>query len=193
MCLFKKNIKEQDRNIFLIPCDYDGYDFVFSSGITDVSLYAKINDIITEKGININNIDLYKNLSKNSTIEEFYEFYDKWINENLKENNYIIRLDNYLSINEFVEGINKVLKKKNYKVELNNKTIIDDYKSVLNYYNQPEDFNFDILEANIVAKKLREKGYELISLFDGFDSGDITVIPINTIGLLKEIEKKIKQ
>lgn len=193
MCFLKKKNKEQDKNIFSIPCDYDGYDIVFCSGVTDLSLYAEINDIITEKSFDINSIDLYKKLSKDSTIEEFYEFYDEWIDKYLIESDYIIQLDKYLSIGEFVEGIIKVLKKKNYKVELDSRAIIDEYNNKLRYYNQPEDLNFDVLEANIVAEKLREKGYELICLFDGFENSDITVIPINAIGLLKEIEKKIKQ
>ena len=54
------------------------------------------------------------------------------------------------------------------------------------------EINYDILEANIVAKELREIGYELICLFNGFDNNIKTIIRIDRITELKEIEAKIK-
>lgn len=55
-----------------------------------------------------------------------------------------------------------------------------------------EDFNYDVLEANIVAQELRTIGYELINFFIGFDNNDKTIIKIDDIEKLKKIEKKIK-
>ena len=47
-------------------------------------------------------------------------------------------------------------------------------------------FNYDILEANIVASELRKIGYELICFFVGYDNNDITIIKITDIDRMKE-------
>lgn len=55
-----------------------------------------------------------------------------------------------------------------------------------------EEINYDILQSNVIARELRLIGYELISLFNGFDNYDKAVIPIIKIDDLKGIESIIK-
>ena len=55
-----------------------------------------------------------------------------------------------------------------------------------------KEINYDILQSNVIARELRLIGYELISLFNGFDNYDKAVIPIIKIDDLKGIESIIK-
>ena len=68
-------------------------------------------------------------------------------------------------------------------------------KQLANYsFNNQEvsdNFNYDILEANIVANELRKIGYELICFFIGYDNNDKTIIKMTDIDRMKEIESKI--
>ena len=71
------------KDLFSIPCDYDGYNFVFKSNITNPSIYDEITKTLTNNKININSIEEYKKLTKNSDIDIFYEFYNN--NEQQKD------------------------------------------------------------------------------------------------------------
>lgn len=191
--IFKnKNVKP---NINTIPYDYDGYDIQFKSGITEPKLYQEINDLITNSKFNINSINEYKNLKKNSDEDEFFEFYDTWINQ-LIENDYIIHLDKDMGIVEFTNRINKLLQIFDEVKQLDVNNIVNKYKeeiSKYSYYGEEldEKFNYDILEANIVVQELRKIGYELINFFTGFDNTDKMIIKISDIEKMKEYEKKL--
>ena len=183
-------------DIFDIPYDYDGYDLVFESGITEPNLYERFNQIVTNGKYDITSMSEYKELSISSDLDKFYKFYDCWLN-NLRDNKYVYHLDNSVGIEQFVNGINEILKKNGSNEKLDNKAIIQRYMNELKKYtfqgNEIEsDFKYEILEANIIADELRKIGYELITFFNGFDNYDQTVVPISTIESLKSIESEIK-
>ena len=194
--------KSKDRNenskkvdILTIPYDYDGYDISFEENFTNVELYKDINNIVTVGKVDINSIEEYKRLNTNSSVDEFLNFYDLWL-DILKKENYIIHLDNSMNITEFVNKINILLKNVDSSDTLDVNLITELYKKQLaNYtFNNQEisdDFNYDILEANIVANELRKIGYELICFFIGYDNNDKTIIKITDIDRMKEIESKI--
>ena len=56
--IFKRNKEFENKkdDLFSIPCDYDGYDFVFKSNITNPSIYDEITKILTNDKISIKNI-----------------------------------------------------------------------------------------------------------------------------------------
>lgn len=193
--MFKKESNEKP-DISEIAYDYDGYDIAFESGKTEPKLYSEINNIVTNNNFDINNISEYKNLNINSDYETFLTFYDSWLEE-LKNNNYVIYLDNYTNITEFTNKINQLLDKINSDKKIDVDLITNEYKEELKKYSFmgndiEENFNYDILEANIVAQELRKIGYELINFFIGYDNNDKTIIKVEDIEKLKEIEKKIK-
>lgn len=192
--MFKKNNKKTD--ISEIAYDYDGYDIAFESGKTDPKLYEQINNIVTNNNFDINNISEYKNLNINSDNDIFLSFYDSWLEE-LRSNNYVVYLDNSLNITDFANKINLLLEKVNSNNKIDVNSITTKYKEELKKYSFmgndiEENFNYDVLEANIVTQELRKIGYELINFFIGFDNNDKTIIKIEDIEILKEIEKRIK-
>ncbi len=198
MGLFSMFKKESNKkpDISEIAYDYDGYDIAFESGKTDPKLYEQINNIVTNNNFDINNISEYKNLNINSDNDTFLTFYDSWLEE-LRNNNYIIYLDNSLNITDFTNKINLLLEKINSDKKIDVNLIVDKYKEELNKYSfmdndVKDNFNYDVLEANIVAQELRKIGYELINFFIGYDNNDKTIIKIEDIEKLKEIETKIK-
>ena len=195
---FKSKEKNENSNkddILTIPCDYDGYDISFEENFTNVELYKDINNIVTVGKVDISTIEEYKQLNTNSSADEFLNFYDSWLNI-LRKENYIIHLDNSMNITEFVNKINILLKNVDSSDTLDVNLISELYKRELaNYtFNNQEasdNFNYDILEANIVAGELRKIGYELICFYIGFDNNDKTIIKMTDIDKMKEIESKI--
>ena len=193
--MFKKNDNKK-TDISEIAYDYDGYDIAFESGKTDPKLYEQINNIVTNNNFDINNISEYKNLNINSDNDIFLSFYDSWLEE-LRSNNYVVYLDNSLNITDFANKINLLLEKVNSNNKIDVNLITTKYKEELKKYSFmgndiEENFNYDVLEANIVTQELRKIGYELINFFIGFDNNDKTIIKIEDIEILKEIEKRIK-
>jgi len=192
--MFKKDNNKPD--ISEITYEYGGYDIAFESGKTDPKLYTYINNIITNKNFDINSISEYKSLNVNSANDEFLAFYDSWLEE-LRKNNFVIYLDNELNINDFANKINLLLEKIDSDRKIDVNSTVNNYKEELKKYsffdNDIDDnFKFDLLEANIMTRELRKIGYELISLFIGYDNNDITIIKTEDIEKLKEIETKIK-
>ena len=191
--VFKSKRKKIDINT--IPCDYDGYDISFEKNFTNVELYKDLNNIVTVGKVDIDSIEEYKQLNTNSSVDEFLNFYDSWL-DILRNENYIIHLDNSMNITEFVNKINILLKNVDSNDTLDVNLITELYKKQLANYsfnNQKinDDFNYDILEANIVAGELRKIGYELICFFIGYDNNDKTIIKMTDIDRMKEIESKI--
>lgn len=191
----EKNEVSKKADIFSIPCDYDGYDISFEENYTNVELYKDINDIVTNGKIDINNIEEYEKLNVNSTEDVFLRFYDSWLEE-LRIKNYVVHLDNSMNIAEFANKINTLLKNINSTKLLDVELITTLYKNqIVNYsFNDQDindDFNYDILESNVVATELRKIGYELICFFVGYDNNDKTIIKITDIDRMKEIESKI--
>lgn len=190
-----RNENSKKLDILTIPCDYDGYDISFEENFTNVELYKDINNIVTVGRVDIDSIEEYKRLNTNSSIDEFLNFYDSWL-DMLRKENYIIHLDNSMNITEFVNKINILLKNVDSSDTLDVNLITELYKKQLaNYsFNNQEvsdNFNYDILEANIVANELRKIGYELICFFIGYDNNDKTIIKMTDIDRMKEIESKI--
>ena len=178
-----------------IPCDYDGYDLRFKKGETDPNLYSEFNNLITNNKYSINEIEEYNNLTKESDNDYFNKFYDIWI-KSLIDNNFVISLDNNISINTFSTSINNILIARGEKAKINVNEVIEKYNNELKKYvfnnNKITDtMNYDILEANVVATELRKIGYELICLFNGYDNNIKAVIKIEDINKAKDIEEKI--
>lgn len=190
--IFRKNKENKGINALLsIPYDYTGYDIVFSEGKTEPELYIKINNIITNSKYNFKNIITYKNLTIESSNDEFDEFYDEWI-EKLQDSKFVFHLDNSIGIEDFVDGINDMIKVNNYDFSLDKNHVVNTYKDKLRSLEIDSNYKYDILEANVVAVELRKYNIELIALFDGYDNCNLTIIPIDKIDELKELEAKIK-
>ena len=190
------NKKEIKNDIFSIPCDYDGYDLVFLSGITNPKLFKEFNAIITNNKLDISQLNEYKKLQIDSDKELFMDFYSCWINE-LKKEKYISHLDKYNGIENFAKEINQILSNFDSSKTIDVDNIVKKYKEELMKYTLDGEpininFNYDILEANIVADELRKIGYELIKLFNGYDNDDTAIVPLNRVEELKLIERKIK-
>lgn len=193
--IFKKKNKITKKELFSIPCDYDGYDLVFEEGVTDSKLYGEFNDIITDGKLSINKIKEYEEFMKNMNEDTFYTFYDSWINK-LKSSGYVATLNADVDIKSFVIAINKMLELKGESVRLNVDEIVEKYITSLKEYviygkEISDNFNYDILEANIVALQLRDYGYELICLFNGFDNNIKTIVKTDDISKLKSVEERI--
>lgn len=192
---FKRKNKILKKELLDLPCDYDGYDVVFKNGITNPELYSKFNNIITNNKLSINNMTEYQTFLTSTDNDSFNIFYDAWIKK-LLDNKFVILLDKNVNITNFANGINDILKAQNENIKIDVKAITDKYNNELKNYtyngNKIVDvFNYDILEANIVANELRKLGYELICLFNGYDNNIKTIIKIEDIDKLKNIEQKI--
>ena len=192
--IFKEK-KNNLEDLFEIPCDYDGYDFIFKSNITNPKIYEEITKVLTNSKLRINNLDEYKKLNKDSDMETFYEFYDSWL-DLLRKNKYIIHLDKQMSINDFVKAINELLSILECGNRIDEVAIVEKYNSELKKYSLnnkriDEEINYDILQANVVVRELRNIGYELICFFNGYDNEDKTIIPIDKINEFKEFEKAL--
>lgn len=194
--IFKRNkrIERKKVDLFSIPCDYDGYDFIFRSKITDPSIYDEITKILTNDKISIKSMKEYKNLTINSDTDEFYEFYDKWM-QLLRDNKFVVHLDKYMDMNTFAKSINEILSNIGCSDNIDEKEIVEKYNNELKKYSLDnkeivDDINYDILQANVMAVELRKLGYELICFFSGFDNDDKTIIPINKINEFKRLEER---
>lgn len=195
--VFKKNkrIENKKNDLFSIPCDYDGYDFIFKSKITNPSIYYEITKILTNDKISIKKMKEYNDLSINSDIDVFYRFYDKWM-KLLRDNKFVIHLDKYMDMNSFAKSINEVLLNFGCSDNIDEKEIVEKYNKELKKYSLDnkeiaDNINYDILQANVMAVELRKLGYELICFFSGFDNDYKTIIPINKINEFKKLERSI--
>lgn len=195
--IFKRNkgFGNKKDDLFSIPCDYDGYDFVFKSNITNPLIYDEITKILTNGKISIKNMEEYKNLTIHSDIDVFYEFYDKWM-ELLRNNKFVIHLDKDMDMNSFAKSINEVLLNIGCSDNIDEKEIVEKYNNELKKYSLDnkeivDNINYDILQANVMAVELRKLGYELICFFSGFDNDDKTIIPIDKIDEFKKLERSI--
>lgn len=193
--LFKK--KEQKMDIFDIPYDYDGYDFMYKSSTTNPMLYRKINEIITNGRYDIIELEEYNEFIKDSNEARFNIFYEVWI-ESLRKKGFMIHLDNQMGIEQFAKQMNVTLEQLDADGRINENVTINRYNEELKNYSMRGEqiragFIYDVLEANIAAGELRKIGYELICLFNGFDNNIKTIISIDRIAELKEIEAKIKE
>lgn len=124
---FKKNNVSDKMNIFDIPYDYDGYDIVYENGETDLKLYDEFNKIVTNEKYDINTLNEYKKLSRESNMDTFYDFYNSWI-ENLISKKFVFYLDNNISINEFAKGINDILNAIDSYKQIDEKVVVEHYK-----------------------------------------------------------------
>lgn len=185
--------KEENKfeTLFSIACDYDGYDMVFLENSTEPELYAQINDMLTNSKVCMGNIEAYKDLTKGSSIDEFYAFYDEWV-EYLRNCGFVFRLNHDVSIDYFVDGINTMLKVNGYNFLLDKNRIIDIYRKELEILGIDSMVKYDVLIANTVTAELRKINLELINLFNGFDNCDFAIIPVCKIDKLKKLEEKIK-
>lgn len=191
-----KSKKQTKPDLFSIPCEYDGYDMVFEEGTTDVKLYEAFNEVITDRRYDINALPEYHALLEHRDEEHFDTFYDCWIRE-LEKNNFAFSLDNSVGIDSFAKGINRILQSIGSRKRLDEELITSEYRHELMNYSLSgkeiaSEINYDILEANIVAKELGKIGYELICLFNGFDNNIKAIISLDKIVELKGIEAKIK-
>ena len=194
--LFNKADKTEAKDILSIPCNYDGVDLVFEEGTTEPSVYSDINNLVTNGCVNIAEAEGYSALTKDSSNEEFYDFYDNWI-ELLTEKGFVADLTMSVDFTAFVNDINQILGNINAPQLLNAEETVRAYREEVVKYSfqgKPVDmsFQYDVLEANIVNSELEKIGYELIAFFNGVDNDAKTVIPSDKISLLKALEERIK-
>lgn len=184
------------NDILSIPYDYSGYDLVFEEGTTDPSVYSEINALITNNNMDMAGVEGFNALSKETAEDEFWEFYDAWI-EVLEQKGFVTELTMSDDINTFVSDINRILGNIGAPRLLNDDETVNAYRTEVvkySFHGEPvgEDFKYDILEANIVAAELRKIGYELIAFFNSMDNNVKAVIPMDKISLMQEMEAKIK-
>ena len=200
MGLFDKFSKNKNvpaaNDILSIPYDYSGYDLVFEEGTTDPAVYSEINALVTNNKMNMAGVEGFDSLSKDSSEDEFWEFYDAWI-EALEQNGFVTELTMSDDIGTFAADINRILRSIGAAQLLNEDEIVNAYRTeVVKYSFQGEpvsaDFKYDVLEANIVAAELRKMGYELIAFFNSVDNDVKAIIPVDKISLMQELEAKIK-
>lgn len=200
MGLFDKFSKNKNapaaNDILSIPSDYSGYDLVFEEGTTDPAVYSEINALVTNNKMNMAGVEGFDSLSKDSSEDEFWEFYDAWI-EALEQKGFVTELTMSDDIVTFAADINRILRSIGAAQLLNEDEIVNAYRTeVVKYSFQGEpvsaDFKYDLLEANIVAAGLRNIGYELIAFFNSVDNDVKAVIPVDKISLMQELEAKIK-
>lgn len=96
------------KDILSIPYDYSGYDLVFEEETTDPGVYAEINALVTNGGLDISEVEGYEDLSNDSSEDEFWDFYDNWV-EALEENGFVTELTMADDIGAFAEEINRIL------------------------------------------------------------------------------------
>ena len=200
MGLFDKFSKNKNapaaNDILSIPSDYSGYDLVFEEGTTDPAVYSEINALVTNNKMNMAGVEGFDSLSKDSSEDEFWEFYDAWI-EALEQKGFVTELTMSDDIVTFAADINRILRSIGAAQLLNEDEIVNAYRTeVVKYSFQGEpvsaDFKYDLLEANFVAAGLRNIGYELIAFFNSVDNDVKAVIPVDKISLMQELEAKIK-
>ena len=183
---------EQDLSpLYNIVTDYDGYDMVFVQGKTNPEIYNNISLMLSNSKYNIKSLNQFNNLTIDSSTEEFYEFFDSWV-EDLKNNKFLVHLDNDTTMQDFSNAIVKLVIQNGYQSDISADSLTKKYTDYLNKIGLDSTIKFDILEANIVAGELRKYGLELISLFDGFDNTLFAVIPSSSIERLKDLERSIK-
>lgn len=183
---------EQDLSpLYNIVTDFDGYDMVFVQGKTNPEIYNNISLMLSNSKYNIKSLNQFNNLTIDSSTEEFYEFFDSWV-EDLKNNKFLVHLDNDTTMQDFSNAIVKLVIQNGYQSDISADSLTKKYTDYLNKIGLDSTIKFDILEANIVASELRKYGLELISLFDGFDNTLFAVIPSSSIERLKDLERSIK-
>jgi hypothetical protein len=200
MGLFDKFSKDKNTqglpDILSIPCDYNGYDLIFEEEMTNPVVYSDITALITNNNVDVNEIEGYDELERNTPEEEFYDFFDNWI-EALDEKRFIAELFPNVGISTFVADINQVLGNIGSSQLLDVDETVNAYRAEVVKYSfkgkhVDADFAYDVLEANIVASRLRKIGYELIAIFNGVDNDAKAVIPLDKIPLMQELESRIK-
>ena len=200
MGLFDKFSKNKNapaaNDILSIPYDYSGYDLAFEEGTTDPAVYSEITALATNNKMDMGGVEGFDSLSKDSSEDEFWDFYDAWIEE-LEQKGFVTEHTMSDDINTFVSDINRILGNIGAEQLLNEDEIVNTYRTeVVKYSFQGKpvsaDFKYDVLEANIVAAELRKMGYELIAFFNSVDNDVKAVIPVDKISLMQELEAKIK-
>ncbi|MCM1287315.1 MAG: hypothetical protein NC240_03315 [Clostridium sp.] len=196
MALFDKFKKEKKGEkgleaLYNIPCDYDGYDVVFLQGHTKPEIYGEISLIVSNFKYDIKKLKEYNRLKVDSSLDEFYAFYDIWTDD-LKSENFMVHLDNDVSIQEFANKIIEILDKNKYKTDITADMLIKEYQDYLVSINLSDTIKYDVLEANIAAQELRKYNLELIVLFAGVGNTEFAIVQASEIEKLKQLESEIK-
>ena len=132
MGLFDKFSKNKNapaaNDILSIPYDYSGYDLVFEEGTTDPAVYSEINALVTNNKMNMAGVEGFDSLSKDSSEDEFWEFYDAWI-EALEQNGFVTELTMSDDIGTFAADINRILRSIGAAHLLNEDEIVNAYRT----------------------------------------------------------------
>lgn len=192
--IFKKKDKRLSSNdtwqlLMEIPCDYNGYDIVFKTGKTDPIIYDKISKIISNNKYSLSELEFFKKMNINSSIDDFLGFYNTWIKD-LQNKHFIAHLSSDTTIEIFANSIINILK--NYNVNIKKEEIITNYEKFLESKKIDSKVNYGILLANIVEDLVRQYDLELINFFDGYSNEEFCVIPISKINEMERLEKLIK-
>lgn len=109
---------EQDLSpLYNIVTDFDGYDMVFVQGKTNPEIYNNISLMLSNSKYNIKSLNQFNNLTIDSSTEEFYEFFDSWV-EDLKNNKFLVHLDNDTTMQDFSNAIVKLVIQNGYQSDI---------------------------------------------------------------------------
>ena len=190
MFVKKKKEKSGIEKMLETSYDYDGYDICFREGVTDPALYREVNALFPNGLFDLTELETFRQFEKVRDEDTFNDFYDEWLEE-LRKRHFVFYLDNSVSIEELTEGINEILLARQKSTALVAADVVNAYRQKLSEFGVAGDTIYYLLEANTAAAFLRKADWEFISLFNGFDNHDVTVILIEEIEKMKALEKKI--
>lgn len=190
------NAEIEKKDLLSIPCDYDGYE-LFDTEYMDLKLFSEINAIITNGRFDLDALQEYGAALENKGDDLFGELCEAWL-DRMHEEDFLVYLDEMISMKDFVERVNSTLNRIGAEVSLDVTGLTEEYRNELEEYSLKgkkisSEINYDVLQSNLAAKELRKYGYELICLFDGFDNNDKAIIPVDKIEAMKAIEEKINE
>lgn len=190
------NAEIEKKDLLSIPCDYDGYE-LFDTEYMDLKLFSEINAIITNGRFDLDALQEYGAALENKGDDLLGELCEAWL-DRMHEEDFLVYLDEMISMKDFVERVNSTLNRIGAEVSLDVTGLTEEYRNELEEYSLKgkkisSEINYDVLQSNLAAKELRKYGYELICLFDGFDNNDKAIIPVDKIEAMKAIEEKINE
>lgn len=187
LSFIRRKMRAGDAGISRIletPADYDGY-YLFP-GSSEEAL--EINSIISRNLLNLEDIPIFNEIRDDSNSEDWEYFYDQWM-DYLKFKGIVFYLDNEVSIEELTVGVNRILSVTGSSFRVDPDEVSAAYRQALYDAGVSTDFKYDLLEANVIQAALKGSGLELISIFDGIDGHNITIVPERHLLKLKLMER----
>lgn len=187
LSFIRRKMRAEDAGIsriLEIPADYDGY-YLFPETSEEA---LEINSIISRNLLNLADIPIFNEIGDDPDSGEWDYFYDQWM-DYLKFKGIVFYLDNEVSIDELTVGVNRILSVTGSDFRVDPEEVSAVYRQFLYDAGVSSDFKYDLLEANVIQAALKGSGLELISLFDGINGHNITIVPERHLLKLKLMER----